>query len=481
MIVRESIFEETRNEIRAGKFAFISPVRTSTEASLRRQYKMNSNSTRHLCKPRDRNFDFFSRNHHQICKFVNYYYDVRQRFPRLAVFIKLFRFVAFFDFRIKSVDVPDAPTSQMFVTPLHFTNRPFKRDRRAFWIGNDRCCKMRNVSINTEFKPFRIDVTPPFLYAGDSVRLPIQVVNTTDGDISTSLAFAISGATLSGTGGAVKVPAGGNALQYVTMSTTKPGVALFKATLGSTDAIEKSIELKPAGRREIVSKAGTLAAPRTFPLSGPANPLPGTEAVRVRVYPGALGLIRNELSAAPGRGGVAEDAYLLQLLGQAPALLIALGAKPDEPTIRDLSLLATQRVMQYSRSPSVDTATLLTEAALAHPQNPVLARLGERLALAGRPAAARRRHLPGRQRLDPAAAAGHHLGLRARRPRLDGVSRGPSARHRRHLEGLGRVRAQRRARQRCVHGGRDPRLGCDHRRRGRHAAEDGAGEDRRVV
>ena len=224
-------------------------------------------------------------------------------------------------------------------------------------------------------------VTPPFLYAGDSVRLPIQVVNTTDADISTSLAYEIQGATLSATGGAVKVPAGGNALEYVTMTTTKPGNALFKATLGSTDAIEKSIELKPAGRREILSKAGTLAAPRTFTLEGPANPLPGTEAVRLRVYPGALGLIRNELSAAPGRGGVAEDAYLLQLLGQAPALLTALGAKPDEPTIRELSILATQRVMQYARAPSIDTATLLAEAALAHPQNPVLARLGERLAL----------------------------------------------------------------------------------------------------
>lgn len=224
-------------------------------------------------------------------------------------------------------------------------------------------------------------VTPPFLYAGDTVRLPIQVVNTTDADISTSLEYGISGATLSATGGAVKVPAGGNALQYVTMTTTKPGTALFKATLGSTDAIEKTIELKPAGRRELVSKAGTLAAPRTFTLAGPANPLPGTEAVRLRVYPGALGLVRNELSAAPGRGGVAEDAYLLQLLGQAPALLVSLGAKPDEPVIRDLSILATQRVMQYARAPSVDTATLLAEAALAHPQNPVLARLGERLAL----------------------------------------------------------------------------------------------------
>lgn len=224
-------------------------------------------------------------------------------------------------------------------------------------------------------------VTPPFLYAGDVLKLPVQLVNTTDADVTSSLSYGASGATLSATGGTVRVPAGGSAMQYVTLTTTRPGTAVFKATLGTTDAVEKTIELKPAGRREEQGKAGTLAAPRTFSLTGAANPLPGTEAVRVQVYPGALGLVRNELSAAPGRGGIAEDAYLLQLLGQAPALLRSLGAQPDEATIRDLSLLATQRVMQYSRAPSIDTATLLTEAALAHPQNPVLVRLGERLAL----------------------------------------------------------------------------------------------------
>ncbi len=224
-------------------------------------------------------------------------------------------------------------------------------------------------------------VTPPFLYAGDSVRLPVQLVNTTEAEVSSTLTLAVQGATLSSTGGPVRVPAGGSALQYVTLGTTTPGVARFRAALGGTDAVERDIELKPAGRREVVTQAGTLAAPRAFTLAGPANPLPGTEALRVRVYPGGLGLLRSELSAAPGRGGVAEDAYLLQLLGEAPALLRSLGATPDEPTIRELSLLATQRVMQVSRAPSVDTAALLTEAALAHPRSPVLARLGERLAL----------------------------------------------------------------------------------------------------
>jgi hypothetical protein len=100
----------------------------------------------------------------------------------------------------------------------------------------------------------------------------------------------------------------------------------------------------------------------------------------VRVFPGALGLVRAELSAAPGRGGVAEDAYLLQLLGQAPALLRSLGATPDEALIRELTLLATQRALRHARAPSPDAAALLAEAAAAHPDSPVLARMAERLA-----------------------------------------------------------------------------------------------------
>jgi hypothetical protein len=92
-------------------------------------------------------------------------------------------------------------------------------------------------------------VTPPFLYAGDVVRLPVQVVNTTDADISTSLTYAATGGALSSDGKSVKVPAGGTALDVVTLTTTTPGAAVFKATLGTTDAVEKRIELKPSPRR----------------------------------------------------------------------------------------------------------------------------------------------------------------------------------------------------------------------------------------
>ncbi len=224
-------------------------------------------------------------------------------------------------------------------------------------------------------------VVPAFLYAGDSVRLPMQVVNTTDRDVSATLKYQAVGATLSSAGGSVKVGSGGSTVDYVTLKTSTPGTVGVKAVLGTTDAVERTIEVKPAGVPVTVTHGGTLAGPREFQLTTPANALADSESLRLQVYPGALGLLRAELSAAPGRGGLAEDAYLLNLVGQAPALLKALGGEANADVIRDLTLIGTQRVMRYARSPSVDDATLLARAALAHPENPVLSRLAERLSM----------------------------------------------------------------------------------------------------
>lgn len=223
-------------------------------------------------------------------------------------------------------------------------------------------------------------VVPAFLVAGDEVRLPIQVVNTTETGVKSKLSLSAINASLSTAGGAVDVPAGGNTVQFVTLKTTRPGEVGLKATLGDTDSIERVIQVKPAGRLVSVSKGGTLAAPRQLTLEGPADPLPDSEQVRLQVFPGALALLRGELSASPGRGGVAEDGYTLLLAGKAASLLGALGAEPDLDVLRDLSVLAGQRVIRHARTADVAKASLLAEAALAHPENPVLARLGERLA-----------------------------------------------------------------------------------------------------
>ncbi|MHB8872479.1 MAG: alpha-2-macroglobulin family protein, partial [Myxococcaceae bacterium] len=229
--------------------------------------------------------------------------------------------------------------------------------------------------------PTYIDaVTPPFLMAGDEVRLPIQVVNTTEAEVVQALSFEAQNAVLSAAGGMVRVPATGSQVQYLTLKVDKPGKAAVKATLGDTDAVERTFDVLPVGRPVSLSRGGTLAAPRELSLEGAAESIPGSERVRLLVFPGALAVLRAELSAAPNRGGVADDAYSLLLAGRASALIRALGEEPDPAALRTLSVIAAQRAIRYGRSPDVPTATLLAEAALTHPDNPVLSRLGERMA-----------------------------------------------------------------------------------------------------
>jgi hypothetical protein len=98
------------------------------------------------------------------------------------------------------------------------------------------------------------------------------------------------------------------------------------------------------------------------------------------VYPGALALLRSEFGVSTARSSVADDAYALLLAGRAPALLLTLGDTPDPAALRELALITSQRAIRHGRNLDVTTATLLTEAALAHPNNPVLSRLGERAA-----------------------------------------------------------------------------------------------------
>jgi hypothetical protein len=96
------------------------------------------------------------------------------------------------------------------------------------------------------------------------------------------------------------------------------------------------------------------------------------------VYPGALALLRSELSVSIARSGVAEDGYALLLAGNATKLLTQLGDKPDVQVLRDLSIVTGQRAIRHGRTLDVTRASLLAEAALSHLDNPVLARLGER-------------------------------------------------------------------------------------------------------
>lgn len=223
-------------------------------------------------------------------------------------------------------------------------------------------------------------VLPPFLRAGDTVRLPVQVVNTTDKEVVAALKVDVQGAQVEAGSRTVKVPARGSAVELVTVKAQGAGPVTVRATLGGADAVVRDFDVWATGQPVVETRGGSLAAPRTLSLSVPADAQAGSERVRLQVYPGALGVVRSELASVERRpSDVASDAYALLLAGQAPALLQALGETPDAEALKALAQVAGQRALRAARAPSVEVATRLAEGALAHPGNPVLARLGERL------------------------------------------------------------------------------------------------------
>lgn len=224
-------------------------------------------------------------------------------------------------------------------------------------------------------------VVPAFLVQGDQVRVPIQLVNTTAKDVASSLEVSAQGAKVVGNvGGGRTIPAQGSTLDYVALAADHPGTVKLRVALGGTDAVERTIEVRPAGRPVTQTFSGTLAEPRSFSTPGTPGADPATDRVRLLVFPGALALLRSELAVSTARTEVADDAYALLLAGRASALLAALGDKPDPAVLRDLAIVTAQRAVRDGRTLDIERATLLTEAALAHPNNPVLTRLGERAA-----------------------------------------------------------------------------------------------------
>lgn len=230
--------------------------------------------------------------------------------------------------------------------------------------------------------PIYVDpVVPPFLIQGDEVRVPIQLVNTTGAAVASALEVSATGATLrGGAGGARSVPARGSLLDHATLIADRPGSVKLRVALAGSDAVERSLEVRPSGRPVTETRSGTLAAPRAFTTAGTPGADPATDRVRLLVFPGALALLRSELSVSAARSAPADDAYALLLAGKAPTLLAALGDKPDLAALRELAIVAGQRAIRAARTLDVDRAALLAEPAAAHRGNPVLARLAERAA-----------------------------------------------------------------------------------------------------
>ena len=125
-------------------------------------------------------------------------------------------------------------------------------------------------------------VVPPFLIAGDEVRLPVQIVNTTNAAIATKLELSAVGGALSTNGGPVKVPAEGNEVQYVTLKVPRPGVAALKATLGTTDAVERDPVRDAATKAATASTQAALATRTTLARDIRSGERGATRSARAR-------------------------------------------------------------------------------------------------------------------------------------------------------------------------------------------------------
>ena len=264
-----------------------------------------------------------------------------------------------------SVTVPDRLTDWRVLALAH--------SRAGFQAGAE-----------TRFRgtlPVYVDVVvPAFAMVGDSIRLPIQVVNTTAAPATGQLTVKAKGASLNAQY-RVQLAAKASTVRYVTLTTDRPGIASVQARFGDADATIKRIPVLPTGKPITREFSGSLASPRKLRIIGPAGADPRASKAVLRVFPGALALVRSELAGSAARGGVAADAYALALAGTAADIIKDLGETPDDKRLRTLSIQLAQRVIRHGRNPDLKIAMLLTEAALAHKDNPILTRLGQRLSI----------------------------------------------------------------------------------------------------
>ncbi|MBW2735688.1 MAG: hypothetical protein JRH20_25160, partial [Deltaproteobacteria bacterium] len=235
--------------------------------------------------------------------------------------------------------------------------------------------------------PVYVDpIVPPLLRVGDVMRMPINIVNTTQEEVRAQLQLEAKGLAIEGRAHQVVLGPAGSAVRYATLRANQPATAQVFAKLAGKDAVLRSLQVVPVGRPMIQTFKGTLAAPRSLTITRAAAANMKLGRVRLQVFPGALALLRSELSASRGRGGmIADSAFSLLLAGKAEGLMRALGGsgtkaqeKKTKAELRDLTMLATQRVLRQARVLNMSTATLLAEAALAHAESPILSRLGKR-------------------------------------------------------------------------------------------------------
>jgi hypothetical protein len=229
-------------------------------------------------------------------------------------------------------------------------------------------------------------VLPAGLLTGERIRLPVQVVNNTGQPLASSLVTTVEGAAQGGGTGSLGVAPWGSAVRYFELEARAPGEALVTLRLGTTDRVERTLRISPAGRRVSTSLGGTLAAPRQLHLP-PGSPKPAASSLELVVLPGPISFVMAEIEAAQPRiRDLPSAAYAYALSGEGRALALKWGIEPGKEgfpkaeALRALRLRAYQTLVKGTRSARGGGLFLALEAARTQPEDPLAKALADRLA-----------------------------------------------------------------------------------------------------
>ena len=227
--------------------------------------------------------------------------------------------------------------------------------------------------------PVQVDLRlPEKLRAGDRVRLPIRMINTTTESQSGQLRVEAMG--LDGGGGAeVSLAPRSSRVEVVTLTATRPGSGSVTATLEGQDAVLRQVSVVPTGQPMIQSAAGILGTADAVGLTSPA----GSDAAKLKVtlFPGPLGVFKSELGR-PARADVHGAAYAQLLANRAPDVLTTLGAAPDEDTLdalRALRLKSQQKLVGPSMNVDHPTDVALLLLSVQGSDDPIAEGMSSRM------------------------------------------------------------------------------------------------------
>lgn len=199
-------------------------------------------------------------------------------------------------------------------------------------------------------------VLPGWLYAGDRIALPVQVVNNGAEALAGTLTVEANGAWSGGGTAAVGLAGWDSDVRTIPLQAEGAGTGRLAVRLAGTDAAVREVPVAPSGRPEERTRGGTLAGPRSFRLPGPEDSDPRTERLQVLVFPGALAVLQAEILRVSSGGAPWEGGYGFALSRHLGALSAAAGLEVDADAARALRIKSWQRVVRRARAPDAGIA-----------------------------------------------------------------------------------------------------------------------------